>query len=233
MASLTNLSDEEIRGYLVKYNLPIVPITDSTRKLLLRKIQAALDGVTTPNAKKATRKASPSRNNVSISNDNHNDKDVSSDMLPPSLPVARRNSRGRQGIDSPHPHSIRKSNSNLIDQNMDEVNTSFSSPTKRRGRPSKASTSTYQNGFETGSDSDVPEKAVNSSLSNKRSSPVSRSFKSPIFPSVFSNLPTSVRTSDLSPPNSRPATPSVSNSHDTFDFSRRPISGCKYRYLHT
>lgn len=223
MASLTNATDEEIRGYLVKYNLPSVPITDSTRKLLLRKIQAAIDGSSTPNNKKAARKASPARNNVSIRNDNHKDE-----MLPPVLPVPKRNSRGKQGTDSPHPYSNRKSNSSPIDQSMDEVNTSFTSTTKRRGRPSKASTSTYQNGFETGSDSDVPELSVHTSLSNKRSSPVNRSFKSPIFPSVFSNLPTTVRKSDLTPPNSRPATPSVSSSHDTFDFSRRPISSCKY-----
>lgn len=228
MASLTNLSDEEIRSYLVKFSLPIVPITDSTRKLLLKKIQTALDGGSTPSEKKASKKTAASRSNVSISSDNH--KDVSSDMLPPvSLPAPRRNSRGRQGIDSPHPYSNRKANtSNLSDQSMDDLNNSlFSNTTKRRGRPSKGVNVSYQNGFETGSDSDVPEKPALNNLNNKRASPVNRSFKSPVFPSVFSNLPTSVRTSDLSPPNSRPATPSIASNHDTFDFSRKPISGCK------
>lgn len=235
MASLANLTDEEIRTYLVKYNLPIVPITDSTRKLLLKKIQTALDGGgSTPNDKKSSKK-STSRSNVSITNDNHIDKDVSSDMLPPaSLPtVTRRNSRGRQGTDSPHPYSNRKpSGSSTLDQSTEDLNSSlFSSTSKRRGRSSMASTSGYQNGFETGSDSDVPEKPANNSLSKKRTSPINRSFKSPIFPSVFSNLPTSVRQNDLSPPKSRPATPSVSSNHDAFDFSRKPISGCKYQNL--
>ncbi|KAI5735388.1 hypothetical protein M8J77_017663 [Diaphorina citri] len=234
MASLVNLTDEEIRTYLVKYNLPIVPITDSTRKLLLKKIQTALDGGgSTPNDKKSSKK-STSRSNVSITNDNHIDKDVSSDMLPPaSLPtVTRRNSRGRQGTDSPHPYSNRKpTGSNTLDQSTEDLNSSlFSSTSKRRGRSSMASTSGYQNGFETGSDSDVPEKPANNSLSQKRTSPINRSFKSPIFPSVFSNLPTSVRQNDLSPPKSRPATPSVSSNHDAFDFSRKPISGYSTRF---
>lgn len=230
MASLSNLSDDEIRAYVTKFNLPTVPITDSTRKLLLKKIQAAIDGGgSTPGSAKKTNRKSPSRASLNITN-NHTDNDVSSDMLPPaSLPVRRSNSRGRQATDSPHPFSNQKSNTSNLDQSTESLNNSiFSSTTKRRGRPPNSSTSGYQNGFETGSDSDVPEKPADNSFSRKRTSPVNRSFKSPIFPSVFSNLPTSVRAKDLSPPKSRPATPSVTGNQDTFDFSRKPISGCKY-----
>ncbi|KAL1455883.1 hypothetical protein WDU94_000648, partial [Cyamophila willieti] len=230
MASLPNLTDDEIRSYVTKFNLPSVPITDSTRKLLLRKIQAALDGGgSTPNDKKTNKKTTSSRSNISIT-DNHNDKNVSTDMLPPStLPAVTRrsNSRGRSSNDSPHPFKSKPNTSNL-DQSMDS--SLYSSTTKRRGRTSPVSTPSYQNGFETGSDSDVPEKPANNSLSRKRNSPVNRSFKSPIFPSVFSNLPTSVRPNDLSPPKSRPSTPSVSTGQDAFDFSRKPISSYTSRF---
>uniref|UniRef100_A0A8D9DNL2 Inner nuclear membrane protein Man1 n=1 Tax=Cacopsylla melanoneura TaxID=428564 RepID=A0A8D9DNL2_9HEMI len=235
MASLPNLTDDEIRSYVSKFNLPSVPITDSTRKLLLRKIQTALDGGgSTPNNKK-TGKKTPATSRSNLSNisitDNHNDKDVSTDMLPPpTLPAVTRrsNSRGRSSNDSPHPFKSKPNTSNL-DQSMDS--SLYSNPTKRQSRTLPVASPSYQNGFETGSDSDVPEKpAVNSSLSRRRTSPINRSFKSPIFPSVFSNLPTSVRPNDLSPPKSRPSTPSVSTGQDAFDFSRKPISSYSSRF---
>lgn len=227
MTSVGNLSDDEIRGYLVKYNLPIVPITDSTRKLLLNKIQNAMDNGGTPTDKKSKSKKNSSRTTLSLNESVNNDRDVSisSDMLPPSTvpAVGRRRSKG-QTTDSPHPYSGRKSSG--LDQSSEDMNNSmFSNISRRRGRSSTSTTTSYQNGFETGSDSDVPEKPTNSLSSRKRTSPINRSFKSPIFPSVFSNLPTSVRTNDLSPPKSRPSTPSISSNHDTFDFARKPISG--------
>ncbi|XP_030558887.1 LEM domain-containing protein Bocksbeutel [Drosophila novamexicana] len=95
LSYLETISNKELHAKCLEYGLPNIPVTDSSRKVILRRLQSSILGVPSKNAAAATKKT-PSRKTM------HSSKATPAAVMNTSVPCVAGKSPSRNNNNSRH-----------------------------------------------------------------------------------------------------------------------------------
>ncbi|KAI4475122.1 hypothetical protein M0802_015274 [Mischocyttarus mexicanus] len=178
--SVDNLSDAELRTKLMEYGYPVGPVTQTTRKILVKKLKTLIE----------TRGLAGTRHSLAARySSDETDEDTASTVVKRKKPTS--NTR-RQTLANPMPPpsstiSAPSETKDLIKEMVDNIMTesvgssTFSNriiPKLQKKHTQNYNTSNRSDGLETGSDSDVREETESTYVQNKYLSNVGKLYGS-------------------------------------------------------
>lgn len=217
MVDVDKMSDAELRTKLIEYGFPVMPITGTTRKLMVKKLkllQESKNKTANDNRRSLGRYSSEEESDTDVRS-SKKDKNRRATMAAPPV------SPGRPGV------TLRKS---LRRNDSDDISESGKDVVKssKRTMTTTKTVKTVQDEFDTGSDSepeiiendyDSTPPQVTNSYEYKKESPIQSTF-SPSSPYRFQQS-----TSKYSPPKTVSSSTSVSSS---YSFSNKQASPSRY-----
>ncbi|KAJ9587203.1 hypothetical protein L9F63_019283, partial [Diploptera punctata] len=221
MASVDSLSDSELRHKLIEYGFPVGPVTETSRKVLVKKLKHLMSQAGRSSDAASTDKWRRSLLHFSSGeeeSENEDSKILNSSMPPPSSDFRsiRRKSSSKQMSPSKSSKSGRRNEINLRSDLFESSKTStpeseqykprrsrYSAPpvsqvsSGARRSSTRSSLSVFKDGFDTGSDSDIDSHKFESNTSRPLNSNSSERLPhSPSFVSRLSSLRSKQKSDD-------------------------------------